>query len=122
MRRFSKDRKNVADAVFDVRLEGTSEFTIIDPADMTRKKIIPPGLEHEDLLVPVFANGQCVYKSPDIGQMRAHTLESLSRFDQSLKRFINPHAYPVGFERSLYEHKIYLILQARNQNDRAHHR
>ena len=122
VRRFSKDNINTADAIYDERLKIKPEMTIVDPIDMTHKRIIPPGLDHQDLLQPIFENGNCIYKSPSIDQMRAHTFESLSRFHESLKRFINPHTYPVGFEQSLYDHKMKLIIQARENHERTHHR
>jgi nicotinate phosphoribosyltransferase len=122
VRRFFKDNVNIADAIYDERLKDKSSMTIVDPGDMTRKKAIPKDLDHEDLLKPIFEQGRCVYQSPSIDQIRAHAIESLSRFHESLKRFINPHSYPVGFEQTLFEHKMKLIIQARENHERSHHR
>jgi nicotinate phosphoribosyltransferase len=68
---------------------------------------------YEDLLVPVFRGGQCVYESPSIHDMRDHTRQSLDAFYSGIKRFVNPHIYPVGLEKSLHEQKMNLIAEAR---------
>ena len=40
------------------------EPSIVDPVDMTRRKRIPHGARHQDLLVPVLRSGQSVYDDP----------------------------------------------------------
>jgi nicotinate phosphoribosyltransferase len=45
--------------------------------------------------------------------MRARTEAQLATFHAGVKRFVNPHAYPVGLERGLHEMKTRLILEAR---------
>jgi nicotinate phosphoribosyltransferase len=37
----------------------------------------------------------------------------LARFHFGIKRFINPHQYPVGLEEGLHELKTDLVLKAR---------
>lgn len=67
----------------------------------------------EDLLVPVFRNGRCVYTSPDLRQIQRRTLDQLLHLHPGIKRLLNPHEYPVGLEERLHDLRQQLILEAR---------
>ncbi|MCS7079993.1 MAG: nicotinate phosphoribosyltransferase [Chloracidobacterium sp.] len=114
VRRFSVDGELLADAIYDVRLGVTEPCVIIDPLDPTRRKRIPAEAAYEDLLVPVFRGGACVYDPPDLETVRRRAQSAVARLSPGLKRFVNPHIYPTGLEQSLYDLKMRLILQARN--------
>jgi nicotinate phosphoribosyltransferase len=103
----------IADMVFDEELGAPAAPTIVDPADLTRRKEIPEGTEHTDLLVPVFRKGKRVYDPPPLKEVRERTAEQLAGFHGGIKRFANPHLYPAGLERGLFDLKTHLILQAR---------
>jgi nicotinate phosphoribosyltransferase len=57
--------------------------------------------------------GRVVYAPPPLEDTRRRTQEQLARFHPGVKRFVNPHRYPVGLERQLFELKTRLILEAR---------
>lgn len=101
-----------ADMIFD-ELAGEPSNVIVDPLDLTRRRQIPKGAKHHDLLVPIFRKGQRVYELPSIEQIRAHRTAELSRFHAGVKRFENPHRYPVGLEERLFDRKTRLILTER---------
>jgi len=113
VRRFQENDRFVADAIFETQMENPEQFTIVDPFDATRVKAIPKNCEYEDLLVPIFRNGNLVYPIPSLEAVRKHTYQDLSCFHESIKRFLNPHQYPVGLEKKLYELKIDLIKKIR---------
>jgi nicotinate phosphoribosyltransferase len=114
VRRFvSSSGEPIADMIFDEELGAPPSPTIVDPADLTRRKEIPEGTGHTDLLVPVFRRGQRVYDPPPLKDVRRRTAEQLAGFHGGIKRFANPHRYPVGLERGLFDLKTHLILQAR---------
>ncbi|HYN21006.1 MAG TPA: nicotinate phosphoribosyltransferase [Thermoanaerobaculia bacterium] len=113
VRRYSADGEFVADMIFDEELGAPAAPTIVDPADLTRRKEIAAGTEHTDLLVPVFRKGERVYDPPPLKEVRERTLEQLRGFHGGIKRFANPHRYPAGLERGLFDLKTHLILQAR---------
>ncbi|MEQ9441816.1 MAG: nicotinate phosphoribosyltransferase [Cyclobacteriaceae bacterium] len=105
----------VADMLYDTLQPLGDKHKIIDPMDMTRRKIIQSGeADFEELLIPVFRKGKAVYESPDIQAIRENTLESLSELPKGVKRFVNPHSYPVGLEEKLLTTKTDLILKLRN--------
>ncbi|HWN44947.1 MAG TPA: nicotinate phosphoribosyltransferase [Thermoanaerobaculia bacterium] len=113
VRRFSSLGEFVADMIFDEELGAPAAPTIVDPGDLTRRKEIPEGTEHADLLVPVFRQGRRVYDPPPLKEVRRRTADQLAGFHGGVKRFANPHRYPVGLERGLFDLKTHLILQAR---------
>lgn len=101
-----------ADMIFD-ELGGEPAHVMVDPLDLTRRRSIPDGAPYEDLLVPVFRDGQRVYQLPTIEEIRARRQAQLDRFHGGIKRLLNPHQYPVGLEKRLFDLKTRLILQAR---------
>jgi nicotinate phosphoribosyltransferase len=114
VRRFLVDDEYVADMIFDeMSPPSAGELTIIDPLDVTRRKKIAEGCSFEDLLVPVFDRGQCVYKRSGIADARQRCKTDLSRLDDSVKRLVNPYPYPAGLEQSLSERKSKMILRLR---------
>jgi nicotinate phosphoribosyltransferase len=103
----------VADMIYDEELGIGAPPTLVDPLDMTRRKTVDPGTAHEDLLVPVYRGGRRVYEPPPLAAVRRRVAGQLARFHAGVKRFVNPHRYPVGLERGLFDLKTRLILAAR---------
>ncbi len=101
-----------ADMIFD-ELSGEPSHTIVDPLDLTRRRTIPERAGYEDLLVPIFRHGERVYDIPSIEAIRLRRHAQLERFHAGVKRFDNPHRYPVGLEKSLFDLKTRLVLEAR---------
>ena len=112
-RRFELDGEYRGDMIYDERMEMADEPVIVDPTDMTRRKVFDDTFESEDLLVPVFRRGESVYELPELDAIRERTADQLAGFHSGIKRFVNPHEYPVGLERRLHELKTQLILEAR---------
>jgi nicotinate phosphoribosyltransferase len=113
VRRFASGREFIGDAIYDLSGPVPSEMIIVDPLDPTRRKQMPSDASQEDLLVPIFRNGQLVYEVPSLQDSRQRTKQQLDRLHPGLKRFVNPHAYAAGLELSLHELKSQLVLKAR---------
>lgn len=109
----------VADAIYDVESDLSHGCEIVDPQDAIRTKRVGKGLKGRDLLIPIFRKGKLVYQKPTIGEIQTYGREQLSHFDDSIKRFYNPHNYPVGMEHSLYQTKLQLIEKIKHA--RTHH-
>jgi len=73
------------------------------------------------LLTPVFRAGELVYHVPTIHKTRQAARSQLDRFHSSIKRFVNPHRYPVGLEQRLHQMKTELVVQARQAVNRRLH-
>lgn len=115
VRRYSSANGHVADMIYDINKNIDQDCSLVDPLDPTREKFISSDLTHEDLLIPVFKEGECVYDIPDIHTIRSQTTKNLNKFHVGVKRFLNPHQYVVGMEKSLYEMKIELIKNVRKK-------
>jgi nicotinate phosphoribosyltransferase len=116
VRRYRTEGEELAaDLIYDELLGIEDPPTLVDPADLTRRKTIEPEAPWEDLLVPVFRGGQKVYDPPEPARARERAAEQLRRLHPGIKRFINPHQYPVGLEKRLHELKTELVLGARDQ-------
>ncbi|MGH9362524.1 MAG: nicotinate phosphoribosyltransferase, partial [Thermoanaerobaculia bacterium] len=60
-----------------------------------------------------FRAGRRVYDPPPLPAARESTLEQLGGFHEGIKRLVNPHRYPAGLEKGLFDLKMRLILEAR---------
>jgi nicotinate phosphoribosyltransferase len=113
VRRYATDGEYAADVIYDEERGVQEPGQMIDPVDLTRRKPLPAGARHEDLLVPVFRGGRRVYDSPGVHDIRARAQAQLAGFHGGVKRFVHPHRYPVGLEQRLFDLKTELVLKAR---------
>jgi nicotinate phosphoribosyltransferase len=61
----------------------------------------------------VFRGGRRLYTPPSIHEIREHARAQLAGFHGGVKRFVNPHRYPVGLELGYFERRTRLILEER---------
>jgi len=113
VRRYRSATENVGDVIYDVQADLTGGCIMVDPQDMTRQKRIPGDTRYSDLLAPIFRKGRRIYESPPLTQIKERARQELSLFHSGVKRFVNPHQYPVGLEKSLFALKTDLILRSR---------
>jgi nicotinate phosphoribosyltransferase len=113
VRRFSRDGKWVADAIYDERVGCASPTTIIDPLDPLRRRVLRSDLAQEDLLVPVVRAGRAVGERPALAAIRQRAQTQLASLDLSVRRLMKPHTYPVGLTEELYQERLRLIERAR---------
>jgi nicotinate phosphoribosyltransferase len=114
VKRFKGPEGYAVDAIYDTSIGITNKSTLIDPLDSTRQKNLHKNWSSHDLLVPIFEQGKCVYQNPPLNEIRDTTQKELSHFHSGIKRFIHPHEYIVGMEKSLYDLKVKLITNIRN--------
>jgi nicotinate phosphoribosyltransferase len=87
--------------------------TILDPADATRRRPVRAGAPFRDLLAPVLRQGRFVQPLPTLAESRAHARQEVNSLDITIRRYLNPHVYPVGLEQGLHEFRMQLILEKR---------
>ncbi|HZF13121.1 MAG TPA: nicotinate phosphoribosyltransferase, partial [Thermoanaerobaculia bacterium] len=119
VRRFAAHGEIVGDLIYDEALGIESPAVLVDPADMTRRKVMPEGTPATDLLAPVFRRGRRVGDLLSLDQARQRVKDQLAGFHPGIKRFVYPHLYPVGLERRLHERKTALVLEARGRSRSA---
>lgn len=113
VRRYRDKGRLVGDVIYDVDLGIGDRRILVDPMDATRHKVIAPDATHEDLLVPIFRKGRAVYESPPLAAIRDGARAQLEELHPGVRRFVNPHEYPVGLAESLNAERTRLIVEAR---------
>lgn len=103
----------IADAIYDELTGIPSECMIVDPTDMTKRRKISIDTPFVELLKPIFKKGQLTYLMPALADIREKAMKAPQQFHESIRRFLNPHLYPVGLEEQLFDLKTTLILKAR---------
>lgn len=121
VKRYFSNGKAVADMIYQEGHEiDPRGVVIIDPNDTTRRKrLMPTFYKEEDLLRPIFKQGNLVYELPSLTAIRERSALQLEAFDRTHKRLINPHSYPVGLEENLHHLRMELVLKANKFDDEA---
>ena len=113
-RYYNEDGTIAGDMVFDVNSGVDEGQVIVDPLDSMRRKKLA-GKRFSTMLEPLARNGQVVLDASDRSAMEAQRRcrEGLACLDESQKRMLNPHTYPVGLEYGLCERRRALVGKLR---------
>jgi nicotinate phosphoribosyltransferase len=101
-----------ADVIYD-QATGIEPVPQIAPLDGSAARRLDAASDAEDLLVPVFRQGQRVYSPPCATEARSRTLAQLERFDPEILRLDDPPSYLVARESRLETIRQQLIAAAR---------
>ena len=112
-RYFDAGGRPAGDMIYDVGHPPGEAPMMVDPADPTRRKRFESCERFEELLVPAIRSGTRVYGHPPLPEIAERARTQLAAIDPSVKRFLNPHSYPVGLERSAHALRMRLIVLAR---------
>ena len=115
VRRYYDEAGKIAgDMVFDINKPVNAKETIVDPYDSLRRKKLG-GKRFETLLKPLARDGACVLPDElrDAMKARERTQAGLMTLDETQKRLLNPHTYPVGLERDLFDRRSALVAKMR---------
>ncbi|MDB5261500.1 MAG: nicotinate phosphoribosyltransferase [Adhaeribacter sp.] len=115
VRRYFSSDGFVADMIYSHEQPLPPFATMIDPADVTRRRTLPINHSFEELLVPIFIAGKQVYDEPELEAIQNRTKQQVMQLHESIRRFLNPHLYPVGLEEQLFNKKMEIILNIRHQ-------
>ena len=105
-------RKAEADliCVFDETIDESQPLEIFDPiATWKRKKFDNYTLA--ELLVPIFKNGELVYNTPSLAEIKAHCVAEIDGMWDEVKRFNNPHNYYVDLSEKLWKLKHDMLAE-----------
>ena len=102
--------KAVADVLTldDEDLSNEKNYSLFDP-DFTWKRKTVDNFVAREMLVKIFNNGECVYNSPSLEEIREYCTEQVSTLWEEVTRFENPHKYYVDFSGKLWGVKQALI-------------
>ena len=105
----------IADAITTHDEEVNQEkYTIINDKHEFQTKELENYFVRE-LQVPIFKNGELVYKVPTLEETRQYAKEEFASLYEECTRLYNPHIHHVGLSRELLDLKKKLLLDARNQ-------
>ncbi|MBU5464851.1 nicotinate phosphoribosyltransferase [Anaerotignum sp. MSJ-24] len=113
LRFYSKDTGKIKADLICLEEEDYKETDTIHLFDHMAKwknMILKPGTYTiRELLVPVFINGECVYTSPSVMDIKSNCEHELSTLWDEHRRLANPHTVPVDLSDKLFELKNRLI-------------
>ncbi|MDR0952235.1 MAG: nicotinate phosphoribosyltransferase [Oscillospiraceae bacterium] len=106
-----KSGKAIADllTIHDEVLDDTQTLELFDPIDTWKTKLVTD-FSARELLVPIFKNGQLVYKLPAVSDIRKYCLDQLGTLWDEVTRFEHPHNYYVDLSRRLWELRHELLV------------
>lgn len=111
----SKDGKSEGDYLtFDDENPSQLEtLHMFDPNHPVISKNIK-NFDAQPMLHDIFVEGDLVYDLPDITTIKSYAKHSLNNLWDEYKRILNPETYPVDLSQKLYDAKMNLIHDIRN--------
>ncbi len=113
LRLYEKDTHKIkADliALDDENFSENENLTIFDPIATWKRTTLEAGtFEIRELLQPVFINGECVYNSPSVVDIRTYCNEEKDTLWDEHKRLTNPQPVYVDLSQKLYDMKQQMI-------------
>ena len=100
--------------VYDEIVDDTKPIEIFDPQHTWKRKVLE-NFTATELLVPVFKNGEQVYKLPTIEEIRQHCKDEIEGMWEEVRRFTNPHNYYVDLSEKLWQIKHDMLAELRNK-------
>ncbi|MBE6635408.1 MAG: nicotinate phosphoribosyltransferase [Ruminococcaceae bacterium] len=95
--------------VYDEVIDESQPLELFDPIETWKRKTVENYVAKE-LLVPIFLNGECVYESPRISEIREYCLSQVTTLWDEVTRFENPHRYYVDLSEKLWAIKHELLM------------
>ena len=107
--------KAIADylCVHDETVDDSQDIEIFDPEATWKRKTVY-NYTAKELQVPIFKNGELVYKYPELSEIRKYCLEQVDTLWDEIKRFDNPQNYYVDLSQKLWDIK-YGLLKKNNR-------
>ncbi len=106
-------------AFADESVDESEPLLLFDPVDTWKKTLLEPGtFTVRELLVPVFIDGNCVYDSPSVMDIRSYCKEELATLWEETKRFANPQKVFIDLSERLYRTKQELLNRIHSENKR----
>ena len=106
--------KAIADylCVYDETVDDSGEMEIFDPEATWKTKTVYD-FTAKELMVPIFKNGELVYKFPSVKEVREYCAQQVDTLWDEVKRFDNPHSYYVDLSQKLWDIKYSLLKKKR---------
>ena len=94
----------------DEEFSENEPLLLFDPLEPWKKTKLKPGTyTMRELLKPIFVDGECVYESPKVMDIREYCQKELSTLWDETRRLINPQKVYVDLSSKLYDIKTELL-------------
>ena len=104
--------KIIADLIclVDEEFDEKNSLLLFDPIETWKKTHLAPGTyTMRELLVPIFKNGECVYESPKVMDIREYCKKEQGTLWDESRRLVNPHEIHVDLSNELWHIKAQLL-------------
>ncbi len=107
-----ENNKAIADVItmHDEVIDDTKPYEIFDPEHIWKRKTLTD-FRAVPLQVQLFKDGECVYESPSVEDIRTYCKEQMDTIWDEVLRFENPHKYYVDLSQKLWDEKQRLLIQ-----------
>lgn len=83
---------------------------LFDPISTWKKTFLSPGtFTLRELLVPIFLDGECIYSSPSVMEIRSYCQQELATLWEETRRLVNPQEVFVDLSEELFQLKNSLL-------------
>lgn len=97
-------------ALADETYDTAKDLEIFHPIDTWKRSTIAGGTyDMEEILLPVFKKGQCIYESPKTMDIRTYCQQELDLLWDESRRLVNPQEVYVDLSKPLYDLKMELL-------------
>ena len=107
-----QNHKIIADLICLVgeTIDTSKELILFDPIETWKKTFLKPNTyEVRELLVKVFEDGRCIYKSPEVMEIQKICKAELETLWPESRRLKNPHEVHVDLSQKLWDIKTKLL-------------
>jgi len=107
-----KERKIIADliALEDENIDEREDLILFDDRDTWKTKTLKGGnYQIRSMLTPIFDNGNCVYESPSVKEIKEYCKKEKESLWAEYRRLTNPHIMKVDLSNKLYDLKQKLL-------------
>jgi len=88
----------------------SGDITLFDPKEPWKKTKLAEGeYTADEIMKPIFVNGECVYNTPTVAEIKEKCKNELAHIWDECKRFENPHTYYVDLSKKLYDLKMEML-------------
>ena len=108
--------KAIADVINinDEEIDENQPYELFDPVHTWKKKTVTDYFARP-LLTQIFKEGECVYESPEINEIKKYCAQQVDNLWDEVKRFENPHSYYVDLSQKLWDLKQALLSGIKNK-------
>ncbi|GAA4421396.1 nicotinate phosphoribosyltransferase [Bremerella cremea] len=115
VRRYEGPDGFIGDMIYDETKGIDVREIIVDAKDPTRRKRLSSKAQAVDLLQTVMQDGKRLGETEPLDKIRERAMQQISRIHPTIRRFMNPHEYPVGLDIGLHELRDQMIHDIRDK-------